>query len=1025
MAAGLYTIPSWIPFVDALAQGVVDEYRGDRLAMSGLTIFLPTRRACRALAEAFLRVTDGDATLLPRLRPLGEADEDEIELASFHTGAAGSASAVDLPPAIADTRRQLLLAQTIIARDTATPPEQAAWLARELAVLLDQVQTERLSFDKLEGLVADRFAAHWQTTLEFLKVLTEVWPDILKAEGAMDPAARRNELLSAETGLWSSEEPPATHAGPVIAAGSTGSIPATADLLAAIAGNAQGRIVLPGLDQSIDDDIWDSLDPPHPQFGMKRLLDRLDAGRPDVEVWSGCGPVEANRSGEDRTLPDRAGFFAEVLRPAETTESWIAGKLDAKAFEPALRAVQRVDCADPRAEAGVIALKLREALEVPGRTAALITPDRQLARRVSAELKRWNIDIDDSAGVPLTQTPPGTFLRMTAALVAEDFAPVPLLSVLKHPLARGGMDPAAFRANARTLERAVLRGPRPGAGISGLITALNGWIDAAGEDAALRQRRRIILHWVEGLHRMAAPFDVHADRATAPLAAMLTAHFRFAEALATGPAEADSGGLWSGEDGEQAAAFASDAIRAAEGFPDISIQQYPGLLDALLAGRVVRPRFGRHPRLNIWGPLEARLQHADVLVLGGLNEGTWPRSPDADPWMSREMRLAFGLPAPERRIGQSAHDFAQATAAREVLLTRARKIDGAPTVPSRWLLRMETVIAALDPEEKDKDTLQPLRHGEGRFFHWQRMLDDPGPSKPYERPSPRPPAARRPKELSVTGIEMWRRNPYGVYARYILGLRKLDPIDADPGAAEYGSVIHAALDAFIRMHPETLPDDIESTLLACGREAFGDLLHSRPGVMAFWWPRFERIAAWFAGYEPAHRARGVARSLSEIKGAAAFGNLTITAKADRIDVLAGGPLEIVDYKTGAPPDPKEVHEGLAPQLPLEAVIAAAGGFPGIAPGDGEIGLHYWQLKGGNPPADIRPAGGKRNPAHQKLADDAKDWLIRMVAAFGKDATPYYATPHPAGAPKFDDYEHLARTREWSAGGSDSDGGGGE
>lgn len=1026
MAGNLFTIPPWVPFVDALARGVIDEYGDDHpdghLGMAALTIFLPTRRACRALAEAFLRETDGEATLLPRLRPLGDADEDEIELATLDAGMATGAAGVDLPPAIPDTRRQLLLARAIVARDEDTPPEQAAWLARDLAALLDQVQTEQLTFDKLDTLVADRFAAHWQTTLDFLKVLTEVWPNILDAEGMMDPAARRNALLAAEALLWSVDTPPASHAGPVIAAGSTGSIPATADLLAAIAGLDRGRIVLPGLDLAADDSVWDSLDHSHPQYGMKRLLDRLGAARTDVALWPGCDPLELKRAGEDRGLPARAEFFGEVLRPAETTESWITGKLDARKYEPALRSVQRIDGADPQAEAGVIALKLREALAAEERTAALITPDRQLARRVSAELKRWNIDIDDSAGVPLTQSPPGSFLRLTAQLVAEDVAPVPLLSVLKHPLARGGMDAAAFRTNARTLERAVLRGPRPGAGFAGLSAAVGAWIDEA-DDTAVHARRLALLDWVETLRSLAADFSTLADQATAPLADLMLEHFRFTEALAAGSAgECSDSGLWAEDAGEQAAHFASEALRAAEDFPEISVAQYPGLLDALMAGRVVRPRYGRHPRLNIWGPLEARLQHADVMILGGLNEGTWPRSPDADPWMSREMRLAFGLPAPERRIGLSAHDFAQAVAAPEVLLTRARKIDGAPAVPSRWLLRMETVITALDPEGKDKDTLQPLRLGEGDLLHWQAMIDAPGKVEPRGRPAPKPPVEARPREMSVTGIEMWLRNPYGAYARYVLRLRRLDPLDADPGAADYGSVIHRALDLFIRRHPDTLPPEPYAALMTCGEEAFEDLMDSRPGVRAFWWPRFERIADWFVANEVDRRSGGITRAHSELQGRLDIDGFTVTAKADRIDIAKDGSIEIIDYKTGEPPKVWLVRAGWAPQLPVEGVIASHGGFPEIAT-DASIGLSYWKLSGGDPPAKMRRADGdeKDEKTYDDIVAHTENGLRLRIAEYAKPGTAYYATPYPEAAPGFDDYAHLARTLEWSAGsGEDSD-----
>ncbi len=961
----VFTIPPGESFLDALARRLMAETRDDPLALSAMLILLPNRRACRALRDAFLRCSTGRPLLLPRLRPLGDADEEELSLADD--------LALDLPPPVPPLRRQLLLAQLIIAlgagRGGQTPtPEQAARLAAELARLLDQVHTEGLSFDHLARLVPADYAEHWQITLDFLKILTEHWPQILADQGWMDAALLRNRLLEAQATAW--EAGPPDH--PVIAAGSTGSIPATARLLSVVARLPRGRLVLPGLDCSLE---GGALDQSHPQYGLIHLLSRLGLDPGQVPQWPDC------------TTSPRAWLVAEALRPATTTEAWRS--LAGRPVDDSLAGVERLDCPGPREEAGAIALMMRQTLEDDGRTAALVTPDRNLARRVAAELRRFDIEIDDSAGRPLDLTPPGAYLLLTAAMVAEDFAPHAVLAALKHPLATGGLAPGVFRARARRLELAALRGPRPAPGIDGLLAAVGGNAELAV--------------WLGRLADVARPLTALIAASAAPLGELLRAHVAFAEALAADDGSSGPDRLWRGEVGEAANRFVADLAEAADALPPVPGHSYPGLLQSLMAGVVVRPAWGGHPRLSIWGPLEARLQHADLLILGGLNEGVWPPEAVADPWMSRPMRQDFGLPLPERRVGLAAHDFAQAFCAPKVVLTRARRAEGAPTVPSRWLLRLDAVLKAWGIDG---------RWAESPWTGWHTALERPREFARPVPPAPRPPLAARPRQLSATAVETWMRDPYAIYARKILGLKALDPIDADPGAADYGTAVHKALDAFLKAYPRgRLPGGAIDELLEIGRQQFGEAL-ARPGLHAFWWPRFERIAAWFIAHET-DRRQTVAQTYSELSGGieidAPGGPFRISATADRVDLLADGTLAIIDYKTGAPPTAREVAAGFAPQLPIEAAIARHGGFRDL-PGRPVSQLLYWRLGGGNPGGEERAVGG--DPA--ALADQALDGLADLIRAFDDETTAYQARPHPDRAPKYSDYLHLARVKEWAS-----------
>jgi ATP-dependent helicase/nuclease subunit B len=975
----VFTIPAGQPFVDALAAGLLARAGSGGAELADTTVLLPTRRALRSLREAFLRQSGGAPLLLPRMMPLGDIDEDALAIVSAEDLPAGAG--FDVAPAIPAMQRRLALTKQVLRQhDGDISLEQASSLAAELAHFLDQVQTERLSFDGLAGLVSEDYAEHWQITLEFLTILTQHWPGILAEKDAIDPALRRNHILEAQAAHWRRHPP----TQPVIAAGSTGSIPATAELLSVIAGLPAGALVLPGLDTALDAASVSDV-PHHPQFGMMALLGGLGLAPGDVPIW----PAEL----EAETHTGRARLIAEVMRPARETSQW--REMDAPDSDT-LAGLQRIDCPGTEDEARLIALMMRETLETPARTAALVTPDRRLARRVAAELKRWHIEVDDSAGLPLAHTGPGAFLNLTAELVSGNFTPVGLLSLGKHPLAALGRAPATLRREIRALEMAVLRGPRPEPGLADLILRL---------EKDEKTNRGELIQLLQTLEQAAAPFAEILAGPPADLGDIAKAHAAFAEAAAASDSNPGPDRLWSDDAGEAAAAFIDELLQAADALGPIDGASYAGLLQALMAGRAVRPRFGSHARLFIWGLLEARLQHTDLLILGGLNEGTWPMDVGADPWMSRPMRRQFGLAPPERRIGLAAHDFAQAFSAPEVTMTRALRVDGVPTVPSRWLNKLDTILTGAG---------EILERNEF-WLHWQAQLDAPASQTRIGPASFSPPLEARPRRLSVTQVETWMRDPYAIYARHILRLRELPELDAAPDRADYGTIIHGILDKFTAAHPKQLAGNALDELLEMGRQEFGRML-AQPGIWAFWWPKFERIAAWFVNTETARR-NGIERIHSEAKGTLELegpgGTFTLTAIADRIEILVGGGIGIGDYKTGAVPSAKEVAAGFSPQLPLEAAIAAAGGFDGIDAGE-VTALDYWRLSGAEPAGQVRGAGGDAG----ELAAEARAGLQDLITRFDDPATPYEARPRPAMAPRYSAYEHLARIKEWMADGGE-------
>jgi len=991
----IYTIDPHLSFADTLTRGLLGEIgyfdNKDPSGLADILILLPTRRACRVVRDSFLRHSEGRPLLLPRLQPIGDIDEEELFLNQFHHIAGENTPSMnDIPPSISTIERQVTLVKLIeqVNQFQSTAAHNFS-LANALGRLLDQIYTENLDMTALPDLVdKHQFADHWGVTLTFLEIISKAWPAILSEKGYIDAADRRNRLLFHLVSQW--ETTPPKH--PIIAAGTTGSIPATTALLKTIMNLPKGRIILPGVNTQMSDDVWDEIDDTHPQATLKNLIENLDIERAKIQRFGTDSP----QSNKDALKVD---FIQTALMPASKTDKWqepIISEDNKNKLKQTLSNTHLYECDTAQDEAELISLMMRESVEIPEKITAVITPDRNLAKRITNACRRWGLEIDDTAGQPLSQTTTGHFIMGAGYALQSGLSPIHLLGFLKHPYQNHEF--TNFRKAVRLLDKQVLRGLKPQFGIEGLIHKHQ----QVCADPHQKDPDAIALELIGYLDALFQPaLALFSKNEKQPFGNLLKAHIALIENCA------DMNLLWRNDQGEEAAGLLSDLFTESDAFPLVTVNDYIEILKDFMDQKTIRPKYGTHPRLMILGQLEARLIHADRIILAGLNEGTWPQNTGYDPWMSRPMRAQFGLPPLERGIGLSAHDFVHGFCKNEVFMTRSKRNDGAPTVASRWLLRIKTYLkkSGLDEDLLQRDT----------YFQYQHYLNKPENITPISRPQPRPDVNKRPTALSVTAIDKWMKDPYQIYAQYILKLKPLEPFEKEWGAIEKGNLLHKILEVFNKKYNAILPDNFEKELSNIAVETFKDL--GNDDAAPYWFTRFNKIIPWYKEHETNWR-HFAAPVLFESKGSITLDNkgknFMLSARVDRIDKIYTGGYAIIDYKSGGQYSLTGMKSGDLPQLPLEGYILENQGFTADIRDENPQSayLGYWMINGGAPAGTITTF--KKDKDLTEAIENAQDGINHLIDLFFDKDTPYYSIPNLDNAPRFNDYEHLARVKEWAA-----------
>ncbi|EJF85426.1 double-strand break repair protein AddB [Bartonella rattimassiliensis] len=1015
-------------FVDALLSGIlIDNFasNGDiQTALADSLIYVPTRRAARALRSAFFERSGTQSTFLPTIHALGDVDEDSSLFIGNHTNALNSP--------IGEIERLLLLARLIRpwrenlpahlramfgTEDVLIPAHSAdaIWLAQDLAHLMDEIETEGADWSKLKDIAPDMVAEWWQITLDFLTIVTQNWPQILKEKQRSNPAEWRNQALTIHAETLRRTQPNK----PIIAAGVSGSIPAVSHLLKVIASLPKGAVVLPGLDFYMDEEQWNALSTSnkektacdffdlaenffsHPQYHLKKLLSLMECQRRHV-----CEIGQQNS-----TKKRRMALLSEAFRPASTTDKWIQIVRDD--YEDLCADWSFIEAINEREEALAIAVALRNAIEEPQKTAALITNDRNLARRVAAELQRFGIEANDSGGIPLAQTLPATLLRLILENVFQPDDPIAFLSLLKHPLTTLQQNRHRLREMAENFELFVLRGKIGRINLCQCDQFLEKWIETyshnRSEINALDQQKfeeaRLLCHLLRKAVEPLMSLMKLEKECTINEAAIATV-----EVFESFGRNEDNSlaHLYQHEAGQALSNFLRELVSDQSGltFP---IYEWPAMFSAIIATRSVIPSPGGHSRLFIWGTLESRLQTVDTVIIGGLNEGSWPISTRNDAFLSRPMKMMLTLEPPEKRIGLSAHDFQWAMGMDKVVMSRALRVDHTPSIPSRWLQRIETVVG--------KQVWKQIRARGEILLHWTKMLDHTNLISEVERPCPVPPLNMRPRHFTVTEIKTLRCDPYAIYAKKILRLKPLKALIHDPSSPERGILYHAILANFCTQVKNPNAENALDVLLAIGRKEF-DKFNFPSDIELIWWNSFENLAPRLIQWEQNLGPRERYAEVVSQKISVGTTGVTLSGRADRIDILPDKTVEILDFKTGTPPSSKQVRELLFPQLALETALLMEGAFPDfqdLTPSN----LFYIPLNGkGEIKSQSILLNKQKEKTHLtavKLGEIAWEKIIALVTYYQNPQQGYLSHAVPISKPYEGDYDHLARLWEWSSG----------
>jgi ATP-dependent helicase/nuclease subunit B len=821
---------------------------------------------------------------------------------------------------------------------TALPFAQAFRMASDLASLIDAWAWYELDFNRLQAIAPSHLASHWQQHLNALELISALWPKRLASLGMIEAATHTVQVVQHIVKHY----PNSPHH--FVLAGVVHPAPLLHTLAKTIAAHPKGLWVLAGYERSVTQPP-----PHHPAYLQQRMLAHTGIAAADV-------PDMVAHDSVTPTSKARQDSIAAHLH--DDDKVWAA--LPTTTLAEGLNNVSLVACPTLEDEARCIALKIRDTVEHPTKTIAVVTPHRGLTQRIRLMLSQWGIVPNTSDGSGLEQSLVGRFLRLLVAVAQDPCDAITLLGLLKHPLCALGGDAAQTRAYAQHLETRLFR-------------------------------HKLAPYTLEiiDFHSRDYPTQWHGLKTILTLSHAQTLR-RILERLQTIATETSAGKAWHEADG-QAAHQALQDWQAHTYDQALSLDDVAVLLGDWLQQVSLHTGHGQHPRVFLWGWLESQLQRPDVLIMASLTDGVLPPKPAPSLWLNAAMHNVLGLPSPEAEQGFAAHIYRHNLHAAEVMLTYAQRDGDSPQLPSVWLQRWQALCAV-----QKYPWHSEWRERAARFYTQSHS----------PRPEPLPKPASRPHRLSATNLELLVKNPYGYYAKEILGLHKAKEIARAFEAADYGSLVHGLLCDFVRAYPDTIDDSAAAWLFAQAKQRLTTLADS-PDITTFRLAQLEAVLQHYLQQERRHRQHyqpWQQEEKAEWDYPLSDSRLTFVAKVDRMDIhRATQAAHIIDYKTGNAPSKSAVNQHfIAWQLTLAGMMVQAGAF-GNASHDVDT-LHYWPIKLNSTATTIT--------VDDDFWANAQACLDAIVCHYWQSDTPYLVWPHPDIKATYDDYAHLARRDEW-------------
>lgn len=963
----ILNIPGCFNFLKSVHEFIINR-TNDKLSLSNFTILLPSRRSCNELKRIFLENSSNSAIILPNIRAIGDIDYDDLVLKQINKNDLENFS--DFSNNTSRIKYKILLIKELLKWAKSSNKnlfkditiEQASNLALELEKFLNEVNRNGLNLDDLEKIVDDEYSQHWQEVLNFLEIFGKKWNKFIKDNNVISVVDFKSRMIEFNAEYFKKNKP----LNPIVIAGVSGSVKSTCEFIKSLIKYDNCYYFFKDLNKNLTEDEWKEIGVFHPQYSFKNLLDNcINCERDRVKN------LEFNNCLIVNPIIEKILSFS--MLPYNETHKW-QSKLNIKKED--FSHISKIECNNSFEELSVISLITKHVHETSNDNVAIITSDEIFANQLAVELKNLNLDVNNAFGNKISRTEVVKFLFLILDVIKNKYETVAFLSLLKHDFTLFGYNKNELNRLTLLLEDKILRG-YGNLGCEGILKKVNEFGNLELIDFIKKIMETLDKFKCEKLN----------------FQSVIKLHIELAENIASNSEVVGSNAFWNNsKNGDELLNFFNEVIKESESYGDIkNCDEYSYLLDYLIAENSYSDRYSIHPMVNIISPQEAKLINYDLIILTNLNDGRFPPHISTDPWMSKSMRKAFGLPDRDELIGNFAYDFTQFLCNKKVILTRSLKEDGVPTVKSKYLMRLETFLLCQNHLKLEENNIWKEVFKKRNFAEQNIII---------KRPKPKPPLDRRPRELYATKIEKLMNNPYDIYAEKILNLKKKDDFYENKIFAFFGSAVHEALENYIKNYKAAEFAKLYEKLIKYGKESFDKYFTDETSRELFF-IRFSNIAEWFIEQDEAVRASGYNVYAERIEKLYMKNiDFTIAAKIDRIEENEFGSINIIDYKTGNTPSTSDVLTAKKPQLIIEAIVLE---------NKKTDKLVYWSIK------------GKGDEKIQEIDSDicelvnkGRDGIVRLITHFNVFENSYIATAFDLNDQNHyaSDYKHLSRVEEW-------------